>query len=170
MSKKLLFLLPALLGAFMMFMPACGESDPCKDIDCGAYGDCFEGDCVCNVGYEKDAEGLCTIEMRAKFIDTYNTTESCTPPSTGSYSNQITASGSDVSKVVISNFGDSGQNVVATVDGNTITVPSTTITAFGQTFDIQASGSITGNVVTITYEARQGGALQFTCTKTMTKV
>lgn len=169
MSKKLFLLPMLLLGASLMFIPACGDENLCDDVDCGTYGTCFDGDCVCDDGYEIGTSGTCDTEQRAKFLGTYNSTESCTPTSTGSYSNTITA-GSEITKIVISNFGDSGLNATATVDENDITVDSQTITVGTNTFTISGNGSISGNILTITYEARSGGAVVFTCTVTMTKV
>mgnify|MGYP000932269177 FL=1 len=169
MSKKLFFLFPALLlGAFLTVTSiGCGEADPCKDVDCGTSGDCFLGECVCKVGYEKDATSAC-VESRAKFIGTYNTSETCTPASTGSYSNNITASSADISKVIISNFGDSGQNAVATVNGSKITLDAgTTLNNLATT----GEGTISDRTITFTYSAKTtAGAVAFTCTKTMTKI
>ena len=172
MSKKL-FLLPALLlGASLMFIPACGDENLCKDVECGANGTCLDGDCVCDDGYEIGASGQCDTESRAKFLGTYNATETCTPPSSGSYSNTITASGSDVTKVVISNFGDSGLNATATVNGSDVTVDSQTFNIGGTSYTITGDGSLSasGNVITLTYEARAGGVVAFNCTVTMNKI
>jgi len=167
MNKKLFFLLPMLfLGAFLMFTPGCGEADPCKEVVCGDGGDCFLGECGCKVGYDKDATGNC-VESRIKFIGTYNTTESCTPVSTGSYANNITASTTDISKIIISNFGDSGQNAVATVDGSKATLESTILQGATTTGD----GTISGNTLTFTYTSKSAaGVTLFTCTKTMRKI
>lgn len=85
MSKKL-FLLPALvMGAFLLFMPACGESDPCKDVECGANGICIEGACDCDPGYELGTSGQCDTEWSAKFVAaSYTATSNCSGPYVGS--------------------------------------------------------------------------------------
>ena len=164
MNKKL-FLMPALLlGALLMFAPGCGEEDACKDVSCGS-GVCIDGSCDCDTGYELGASGKCDTEMRTKFLGTYNTTETCSPSSTGTYSNTVTTSGSSVDKIIISNFGDSGVNATATVNGTSLTVDPLTL----GTLSVTGSGSVSGTVITITYTAKENGATVFTCTKTMVK-
>ncbi|MBK7939269.1 MAG: hypothetical protein IPJ82_20285 [Lewinellaceae bacterium] len=165
MSKKL-FLLPALLlGAFLMFTPACGDSDACKDVDCGANGTCFSGDCVCDDGYEIGASGQCDTESRVKFYGNYNVSETCGGPA-DTYASSISA-GSSITQVNIGNFGNSGLNVSAEISGDELTVPSTPLTIGGNTLTVSGSGTIVGNILTITYSA--SGAVSFTCTATMTK-
>lgn len=167
MSNKL-FLLPALLGALILFTPAC-DTDNCKDVDCGTNGTCFEGVCDCDAGYEIGTDGKCDTEMRAKFVGTYNTSESCDGTATGTFSNSITNSGVNVSSIIISNFGDSGLNVTATVDGTDVTVPATTLNVGGTAYEVTGSGSISGSTLTINYQARTGGTIAFSCTMTMSK-
>jgi hypothetical protein len=160
MNKKL-FLMPALLlGALLMFAPGCGEDDPCKDVACG-NGVCIDGSCDCDAGYELGASGECDTEMRTKFIGAYNTSETCNGMPFGNYSNNISTSGSDVTKIIISNFGDSGQNAVATVDGTDVTLDPITLGGFAVT----GSGTINGNVLTFNYSFST-----FSCVMTMTKI
>ena len=170
MSKKLFFLPALLLGAMLMFAPACGDSDPCKDVKCGDNGACFEGACVCNDGYELGATGLCDTESRVKFYGNYNVSETCTPTANGTYSSTI-SSGADITKINITNFGDSALNVSATVDGTNITIPSQSLTVSTPngpvTSSVAGTGSISGSIVTITYTST-GGA-NFTCTQILTK-
>ncbi len=165
MSKKL-FLLPALLlGAFLMFTPACGDSDACKDVDCGTNGTCFSGDCVCDDGYEIGASGLCDTESRVKFYGNYNVSETCGGPA-DTYASSISA-GTSITQVNISNFGNSGLNVAANIDGDNLTVPSTSLNIGGNAVTVTGTGTIVGNVLTLSYSA--SGAVSFTCTATMTK-
>ena len=119
MSKKLFFLPALLLGAFLMFSPACGDSDPCKDVDCGANGTCFEGECVCNEGFEGAA---CADTWSAKFVGTTytgfdNVTESTAGTVLGKYtlspSASIAANGNTGLK--ITNFGGFNSIVNATI-------------------------------------------------------
>ncbi|MFN4080513.1 MAG: hypothetical protein ACK4NS_06400 [Saprospiraceae bacterium] len=159
MSKKL-FLLPALLGAILMFTPACNQDD-CKDVDCGANGACFSGACVCDDGYEEDAEGKCNTEWRSKFLGIYNVAEVCGGSPSGNFSSSVTVSSQDVTKVIISNFGDSGVAVTCDITGpDRISVPTTTV----QGLSISGSGTISGNTLTISYSSSS-----FNCTMTMTK-
>ncbi|MDX2134883.1 MAG: hypothetical protein SFV52_08860 [Saprospiraceae bacterium] len=161
MSKKLL-LLSALLSAVVMFTPSCGsDSDECADVDCGANGACFSGSCVCDDGYEQDADGKCTIESRQDFLGTYSCTETCSPGS--QWNSTITTSSQGADRVVVSNFGDSNAALTCTVDGNDITVvPGQTIGGLA----VNGSGSINNasSVITFNYSTTQ-----FNCTMTMTK-
>lgn len=159
MSKKL-FLLPVLFGALLMFTPAC-DQDECKDVECGANGACFSGACICDDGYEEDAEGLCNTEWRAKFLGIYNIAEVCDGSPTGNFSSTITSSSQDVTKVIISNFGDSGVAVTCDITGpDRLSIPSVSI----QGKSVTGSGTISGNTLTITYSSPD-----FNCTMTMTK-
>jgi hypothetical protein len=136
------------------------ETDACKDVDCGLNGTCVDGDCVCDAGYE----GVdCDTEERAKFLGTYNVSESCT---SGNYTYSVTVStsSSSVASIIISNFGDYGVNVTGTVSGSAVTIASQSVGG-GQ---FQGSGQISGNIMTITYTVTAGTSTD-SCTMTCTK-
>lgn len=44
------------------------EEDPCENVDCSNHGNCSDGNCLCDSGYEGSN---CGIETRAKFLGTY---------------------------------------------------------------------------------------------------
>ncbi len=135
-------------------------TDACKDVDCGLYGTCVEGDCVCDTGYE----GVnCDTEERADFIGTYNVTEACTSGNY-TYAITVTTSATGVTSVIITNFGDYGVNVNATVNGDNLTIASQTVG--GGTFS--GTGQISGNILTITYNVTAGTSTD-DCTMTCTK-
>lgn len=81
MSKKLFFLPALLLGAMLLFAPSCGETDPCKDLEgkCG-NGSCFEGECVCDQGYEGTN---CDAEWSAKYVGSYLGSDKVTASTAG---------------------------------------------------------------------------------------
>lgn len=119
MSKKLFFLPTLLLGAMLLFAPSCGETDPCKDLEgkCG-NGSCFEGECVCDEGYEGTN---CDAEWSAKFVGSYlgsdKVTASTAGTALGTYNLTAPAivtrkSGTTIS---ISNFGGFESFVEATI-------------------------------------------------------
>ncbi len=165
MSKK--SFLPALLfGAMLAFAPGCGDADPCKDVECGTNGTCFEGTCVCDVGYEAGVSGQCDTESRVKFYGNYNATETCTPGGTGTFSSAI-SSGSDITRINISNFADSGLNVAATVEESSITIPSQSLNINGTAATVVGTGSISGTTVTLNYTV--SGGFNFTCSATLIK-
>lgn len=143
-----------LIAALSLTISAC-ETDPCKDVECGANGTCLEGDCICDVGFELDASGQCTVRSADKFVSAFNATEDC---STLGYVVTSTASSVQADKIILTNLGNydcpSGDlPVEATVNGNTVELlagpycPTTTFT--GYTFS--GSGTISGDVLTISY-------------------
>lgn len=184
MSKKLFFLPALLLGAFLMFTPACGDSDPCKDVDCGANGTCFEGECVCNVGFEG---ATCSDAWSAKFVGSYlgfdNVTATTTVPpdqtALGKYNLTkpavITAkTGTSANTVIsISNFGGFDSFVEATISlANASDISATKITInftdpSGRKFagtGTYSSGKLTGNYV-VTYTDNTTDTANFEYTK-----
>lgn len=125
MIKKII--LPALVGALTFFV-AC-EVDPCKDKICGTGGACFDGECQCDTGYEKDADGQCNTEWTAKYIGSYlgfdNVTASTAGTPLGKYNLTSPAVATRKSETVInvSNFGGfaSFAELTAELDGDSAT-------------------------------------------------
>jgi len=62
---KLSILFP--ISFFLILFTAC-ETDPCEDTDCGTFGNCEEGICVCDEFYEGDN---CELEIRERFIGSW---------------------------------------------------------------------------------------------------
>ncbi len=127
MSKKL-FILPALiLGAMVIFAPACG--DKCEKKDCG-FGICEEtdGSCNCDPGYEYDADGSCKVESRTKFIGNWTVNETCSNSGAAAPYPVGISGGSDISGISMLGFygptaaGGFVAAVKATVEGNTVTI------------------------------------------------
>lgn len=75
--KNALFFLPALCLVALVSITGC-DQDPCQSIQCG-NGSCNvvdgEASCTCSSGYERDANGECTVTWREKFLGTYSCTE-----------------------------------------------------------------------------------------------
>jgi hypothetical protein len=117
MSKKL-FLLPILLfGAFLMTTTtSCG--DECKDVKCGDNGTCFEGECVCNEGYE-GAE--CDLTWAAKFEGSYLGADVVTASTAGNdlgtynLTTPAVVTSRSESSIRIANFGGFASFVDATI-------------------------------------------------------
>jgi hypothetical protein len=173
MIKKLL--LPLFVGSLALFVASC-DSDPCADKICGTGGACFEGDCVCDAGYQRDADGACNVETRTFLAGTYKTTEQCSCDNTPTPYDLTVTAGSDILSVNLFNFFNSFQStpVIATIgDGGTLTIASQkpagasgTVTVAGTgTFATDAAGKTT---LTITYTVTDTDPSAGTCTCTST--
>ena len=146
-------------------------TDACKDVDCGLYGECVDGDCVCDTGYE----GVnCATEERAQFVGSYLASEAgC---GVTDFASSIGNSSTAVNKIAITGFGGWECNgspivVIATVNGMDVTVDANQSFCAGDIVITSGSGSInaSGTVVTITYNATAGGSTT-TCTTVYTGV
>lgn len=150
---------------------ACNE-DACKDIECGEFGTCNEGVCLCESYYELGADNKCSVLERAKFLGSYNVSESC-QFSTADYTSNINTNNTTANNEVrISNVWDSFNNaVVGTVAGNTITIARQT--PDNDSYYIQGSGVLEGSTVvftvTITDESDATAILTNNCTFTYAK-
>lgn len=149
------------IGAFSMVTYTACNKDECKDVVCNNGGVCVNGNCSCATGYEG---ANCDLNTASTIEGTYTATETCQPPLSGSssWSSILTVSSTDETNIVISNFGDSGSNVTGLVDGNAITLNTTTIG--GNT--VNGTGTISGSVITINYQLT-GGVTDYSCTMTM---
>ncbi len=148
------------IGTFSAVVFSSCNPDACKDIICANGGTCTDGTCACPSGYEGS---LCETLSRTKFIGVYTGTETCTVGS-DTYSITITAN-SDALKFNIQNLYNQSFTAIATAGGNSFTIPNQTV---GSGVTAVGSGSITGNIITITYSINDGVASN-TCTYTGTK-
>jgi hypothetical protein len=168
MSKKLFFLPALLLGAFLMFTPACGDSDPCKDVECGTNGNCFEGDCVCNEGFEGST---CADEWATKFVGNYDGDDNCTIP-VGGFDYPQKISRINGTKVLLEKFAGTVYDVEATV----VRGLATDVTAQKISFDyttggrtFKGSATLAGSKITGDYEISVSGTITDKCSFTWTK-
>ncbi|MFK7810335.1 MAG: hypothetical protein AB8F74_21200 [Saprospiraceae bacterium] len=99
---------------------------------------------------------------REAFLGTYNVNENC-DSGNWTYAISVTESSNDEDAVVISNFGDYGVNVRATVSGESITFNDTQ-----ESITFSGSGNVSGSTLTIIYTASAAGNTD-SCTKTCIK-
>jgi hypothetical protein len=162
MTLRDLFL--PLLVAGTLLATGC-KKDPCKDVSCLNGAACADGKCLCTTGYEGDN---CGTETRAKFLSTYNVTESC-PSGNFNYQITITTSSAGVDRVIINNFGGYGVSVSGTISGSSINIPTQQVDVQGTAATFSGGGQLNGNIMTITYTI-SSGSISETCTKTCTKL
>jgi hypothetical protein len=140
------FTLYLYLVVLIVSLGACKE-DPCASVVCFNGGSCSDGTCDCTAGYEGDD---CGTEMREKFLGGYTVSEICNGE-TYAYTMNITESGTSVSNIFLVNFGGLGFNAEARVNGSSLVIPSATIDVQGEAVTYEGSGSLSGNILTITY-------------------
>jgi hypothetical protein len=149
----------SLLTVVGFFAASC-EKDLCKDVATGERGTCLEGVVTCDEGYEKNADGLCDVESRAKFIGSFNADELC-DTSTYNYIVNVSNNSTSITKFNISDLYLTGTNMVCDVDasGLAFTINNQTIST-GLT--ATGSGTINANtrIVTVSYTINDGSASQ----------
>lgn len=150
-------------------------TDECKNVDCGTNGTCdaADGKCLCNAGYELGTDSKCSKLTSAKFIGTWKSSETCTPTVDNTeYSIVITAS-SDLTKVIITNFGRTmcGTDplpVTATISGTNLGSFTETCATVNVTAG-SASLSSDGMTLTVSYTLTDGAGDTYTCNAAMKK-
>ncbi|HMG14734.1 MAG TPA: hypothetical protein VK590_04770 [Saprospiraceae bacterium] len=164
MKKIQLILFSLLLGATSIMISSCAKDDPCKDVKCGDHGQCAEGVCICDVGYEKDATtGECSVEQRAKFFGTYQGSETCTV-GTDNYSITLASSASGIDKVVLSNVYNQGVTLTGSVNGTSLTIAAQSVTVGASTYTFSGTGTYTaGTPPTIKIEYSIQGTPSNSC-------
>jgi|GEM_PF-596144 len=147
----------------------CEPNDPCATIDC-VNGDCVNSVCNCNVGYEKDANGKCTIEQRAKFIANYSASEICIFTGAAMSMVAITSKAGQVNKVNITNISDFGVTYEGTVTANdNVAIIKQNVDIAGTIYEVEGNLKLeTNGKITYSYTAKDNLAL-VSCSGTMTK-
>jgi hypothetical protein len=165
------FFLPILiLGISLFFVSSCGEADPCKDVNCGANGTCFLGECVCNEGFEGAG---CAAEWSAKFVGSYLGRDVC-KGTTYTLKTPAVFSRVDGSTVQIANFGGFDDAFIrAKIKRKEST--STTADVLDLTFTdakqrrFTGTATISGNKITGTYTVTYSDNTSDNCTFEYTK-
>lgn len=162
MSKNFFYFL-ALLGAMVIVAPGCSDPDPCKDVNCGANGNCFEGDCVCNDGFEGS---VCEIEWATKFLGSYLGSDVCAGATFNLTKPAVVTRVSEKS-IRISNFGGFDSLLDANIEDGTNLVFTNYTDPAGRKFT--GTAQITGSTITGTYTVTFSDNTSETCTFTYTK-
>jgi len=111
------------VGAFGAVTYTACNKDECKDVVCQNGGTCSGGNCTCTTGYEGNR---CETASRAKFIKTWTATDMEVGGSALPTYNAIITAGTSITDIKIAKFSDAYfiNDVLATVQGNTITIAS----------------------------------------------
>ncbi len=157
--KKILLSFFGFAAALSLTLTSC--ADPCKDVNCN-NGECVEGDCVCNGGWEGSD---CLTEWSEKFVaNNANATDLCT---SGNYTYTVDILRVNESMITINNLGDfnTPANVNATItDGNELVIAVASDLA-GRAWT--GTGTLNGSTLTINYVVTFDDGTFDTCTATI---
>ena len=138
------------------------DTDACKDVDCGLYGACVDGDCVCDAGYSGVA---CATMNRTAFIGTTNLsgTVACGVSGNGTISSTATtiSAGTGATKIVM-NLGGSLAIACTVTSPTSFTIDNQTI----DTYTYSGSGSLSGTTLNVTIQEADP-SIPETCTYTL---
>jgi len=152
--KNIAFTALLAIGAFsLVTYTSCTKEDdpidPCAAVLCGPNGDCVNGTCVCDLGYEGAG---CATESRTKFIKSWNASDQI--GTTNLVYTVAIGTGANVTNVIISNaFSDNffSNTINATVSDNTITIPEQQPDGSGSNFKVSGTGTYSAGKITWTY-------------------
>ena len=166
MNKKLVYFF-ALFCALTVSLTSCGDSDPCKDVDCGVNGTCFEGTCVCNVGYEG---AVCAEEWVTKFLGSYTGVDGCG----GNLTKPVNITKQALDQIRITNFGGFDSYVDATVKLESANSVSAEIFELNNFVDpagrkFSGTGKISGNTINANYVVTYSDNSTESCTFNISK-
>ena len=99
------------IAAILLLTISGCDKKSCTKVVCASYQGCYQGECVCLNGYE----GVdCATISSAKYVGNWNVSENCgagvASPNPSGYSVYISAVGSPVSYISISNLLNLGTN------------------------------------------------------------
>lgn len=132
----------------------------CKDIDCGPYGACEKGVCICEEGYMQDADGACNQRISKLIEGVYRArVKGC---NTGNYA--LTIQGSNVFKnvLILANLGGytcaTGDEIVVEAIISSPTGFTLEPATYCEQYKLSGQGTITDKEITITYDVEYVGS------------
>jgi hypothetical protein len=159
------------IGAFAIataiFFAGC--TDPCKDVVCN-NGECVEGDCVCDAGYE----GVdCATAFNAKFSGTYSLNETCDASGSDAYTVTLTPSSSEPARANLTGLYRETFSVPLAIgtDGVTFTIASTDIGPGSVVTTGTSTANAEGTTINLVYRftSEAVGNPQDNCTAVLTR-
>jgi hypothetical protein len=133
--------------AASLFLASC---NPCKDVVCN-NGDCVEGDCVCNSGYESED---CSAAVNAKFSGRYTLTETCTATGNDNYAVIVAPDASSPSAATIDSLYREPFTLDLTIndDGLAFTIATTDVGPGSIRTTSPGTSNADGSTINIDYE------------------
>ncbi len=136
------------------------NKNPCKDIDCGPYGTCEKGVCICEEGYMQDADGACNQRISKLIEGVYRArVKGC---NTGNY--DLTIQGSNVfdNVLVLVNLGgytcSTGDELVVEATISSPTQFTLEPATYCEQYKLNGTGTISDKKITISYDVEYVGS------------
>ncbi len=143
-------------------------ADECKDVVC-VQGECAEGDCVCNTGYE----GLdCSVPFNAKFSGTYTLIESCTTTGNDTYDVVVTPDSTNPSRAKLTNLYREPDQLILLIgnDGVSFTIDSTSVSGGKLVSAGACTSNEAGTTINLSYKfVSSSSSPTETCNATLTR-
>jgi hypothetical protein len=162
--KKFLSLL---LGG--MLAVSCNQ-DVCKDVVCGDNGTCDEGLCICDAGYEQDADGLCNVKWSTKFVGTNVAVADTCYGDNGAFSanyNMTITNDTTATMLSTTNLGGFGATNVVDMVATSSTTVSINDTDVAQRL-FTGTGTISGSTLSLNYVVTYSDNTKDTCDAVIT--
>jgi len=139
---------------------------PCQNVDCGTEGICYEGSCSCNIWYEHDEDGRCTVTWSSKFIGHYSVETTC---DTGTFNHIMIISKLDQRLINLGNFGNFGTATVASLDYAFGFEQNNMLDVQGRFFDVVGVMDSTKNTIEFDYTVKHPDGSTETCSAICTR-
>jgi hypothetical protein len=165
-----LHLFTALAIAASVFLSGCFPHNPCDEVLC-IHGDCIDGNCVCEAGYE----GLdCGTAVNAKFSGDFAMTESCSLGGLASYTVTVTPKSGSPNEVTMTGFWEVPTAIVTAKisnDGTSFTIENQPLDTTMYNIASTTPGSISadGNTIVVNFAIYDGSTYVDTCQGSMIK-
>lgn len=159
--RRILLTSAFIITAFTAVTWTSGCKSKCGSVTCQNGGTCTNDTCSCPSGYTGTS---CETLWSTQYLGSYDCTQSCSPPLTGSSSwkSTITAATTNGSYTIsISNFGNLQATATATVDGNG------NVSVYGA--NVAGNGTFVNGILSIHYTTSTNNVPGSTCNLTMTK-
>lgn len=154
--KKLYYVCLLLLG---LSISACRTDEACKDIACGPHGNCVEGVCQCDQGYEIGPDANCDVRTAERIARVYSgSTQGCT---SGNHNVTLQASNISDEILILVNLGNyscsNGESVVVEAEILSPTAFTLEPGPYCGKYTFSGEGSISDSEIRINFKAEYLG-------------